>query len=100
MEVKSKVSYVKLVRAVRLPTKFSAVVPLKVIKVEGTAMVEPLNNLHDSPKVENALVKVNKDGSSAVVIVNTSDTTCELKSGTQVGEALRQKWSIPQQKNI
>jgi len=71
-----------------LPAKFSAVVPVKVTKTEGTAMVKPLNNLHDSPQVEDALVKVNKDGSSAVVIVNTNNMTCELKSGTPVGEAL------------
>ena len=88
VEVKKEVSYVKLVRAVRLPAKFSAVVPVKVDKTEGTVMVRPLNDLYGSPQVEDALIQVNEDCSSAVVIVNTNDTTCELKSGTLVGETI------------
>ena len=70
----------KLVRAVHLPAKFSPIVPVKVTKAEGTALVKPLNNAYDSPQVEDVLIKVDEDGSSAVIIVNTiaSDTACEL----------------------
>jgi len=88
LEVKEKVSYVKLVRAVHLTAKFSAIVPVKVTKTEGIVMTKPLNNVHDSPQAKDVLEKVNEGGSSTVVIVNTSDTTCELKKDTLVGEAV------------
>ena len=51
-------------------------------------MVKPLNNLYDSSQIEDALVKVNEDSSLAIVIVNTSDRTCELKCSTLVEEAV------------
>ena len=57
--------------------------------MEGTAIVEPLGTLDDSLQVEDALVEVNKDGSTAVMVRNTGDTTCELKVGMVIGEVMR-----------
>ena len=71
-----------------LPAKFSAIVPVEVTKVEDTALAKPLNNLYDTPQVEDALVRINEDSFSTGAIVNISDTTCELKSSTSIGEAV------------
>ena len=82
MEVKSKISYMKLFRAVQLPATFPAIVPVEVTKVEGTAMVKPLNNLYDTPQVENASVKVNEKMVPQLLL------SCEFRSGTPPGEAV------------
>ena len=80
-----KVSYVKLVTAVRLPARYSAVVPVKVTNIEGTALVKPLNELSDSLEVGDTLVEV-RDGYTAMMIMNGGDTTCELEVGKTLGQ--------------
>ena len=80
-----KVSYVKLVTGVRLPARYSAVVPVKVTNLEGTAVVKPLNEVSDPLEVKDILVEV-RDGYTSMLIVNSGDKTCELEIGNTLGQ--------------
>jgi len=84
-EHKVSYSYVKLVTAVHLPARYSAVVPVKVTNLEGTAVVKPLNELSDLLEVKDTLVEV-RDGYTPMLIVNSGDTTCELEVGNTLGQ--------------
>ena len=56
--------------------------------MKGAAMIQPLSTLCDSLQVEETLVEINKDGSTAMMIVNKGETTCELKVGMIVGQGI------------
>ena len=82
------VSQVRLIKAVRLPANHSATVPVQLTNVKGTVLLEPSQSLDQSLKVEESLLEVKEDGSTALVIVNNSNSSCQLKKGMELGQAI------------
>ena len=78
-------SQVRLIKAVRLPANHSATVPVQLTHVKGTVLLEPSKSLDQSLKVEECLLEVKEDGSTGVVIVNNSNSSCQLKRGMEFG---------------
>ena len=81
-------SQVRLIKAVRLPASYAAVVSVQVAEVKGTILLEPSKLLNQALQVEESLLEVKEDGSTTVVIVNNSNSSCQLKKGTEVGQAI------------
>ena len=82
------VSQVRLIKAVRLPANHSATVPVQLTNVKGTVLLEPSQSLDQSLKVEESLLEVKEDGSTALVIVNNSNSSCQLKKGMELGQVI------------
>ena len=82
------VSQVRLIKAVRLPANHSATVPVQLTNVKGIVLLEPSQSLDQSLKVEECLLEVKEDGSTALVIVNNSNSSCQLKKGMEFGQAI------------
>ena len=78
------ISQVSLIKTVRFPANFTAVVPVKVLNEKGTFMLEPSDSLDTSLKIVESLIEVNEDGSSAVVVANTGKCTHQLQNSTGV----------------
>jgi len=66
---------VSLVKAIRLPAYHSAVVPVQVTDVRGSALVEAGDSLDDCLQIEALLVTVNQEGVSALIISNHGKST-------------------------
>ena len=49
--------------------------------------MEPSKSLDQSLQIEESLLKVKEDGSTAVVIVNNGNSSCQLKKGWKLGQA-------------
>ena len=81
-------SQVRLIKAVRLPASYAAVVPVQVAEVKGTILLEPSKSLNQALQVEESLLEVKEDGSTTVVVVNNSNSSCQLKKGTELGQAI------------
>ena len=79
---------VKLINAVRLPANYSAAVPVQVAQIKGTILIEPSKSLDHSLQVEKSLLEVKEDGSAAMMIVNNSNTSVQLKKGLELGQAI------------
>ena len=99
-------SQVRLIKAVRLPASYAAVVPVQVAEVKGTILLEPSKSLNQALQVEESLLEVKEDGSTTVVIVNNSNSSCQLKKGTELGQAIgadvidhAQQESLPSQQS-
>ena len=99
-------SQVRLIKAVRLPASYAAVVPVQVAEVKGTILLEPSKSLNQALQVEESLLEVKEDGSTTVVIVNNSNSSCQLKKGTKLGQAIgadvidhAQQESLPSQQS-
>ena len=71
-------SQVRLIKAVRLPANYSAAVPVQVTQIKGTILLEPLKSLDQLLQVEESLLEVKEDGSTAVVIVNNSNASLDV----------------------
>ena len=68
-------SQVRIIKAVRLPANYSAAVPVQVTQIKGTGRVfygtillEPSKLLDQSLQVEESLLEVKKDSSTATAI--------------------------------
>ena len=82
------ISQVSLIKTVRLPANFTAVVPVQVLNEIGTFMLEPSDSLDTSLKIIESLIEVNEDGSSAVVVANTGKSTYQLQKGMDLGQVV------------
>ena len=78
-------SQVRLIKAVCLPANHSVTVPMQLTHVKGTVLLEPSLSLDQSLKVEEGLLEVKEDGSTALVVVNNSNSSCQLKKGMELG---------------
>ena len=78
------ISQVRLIKAVCLPANHSATVPVQITYVKGTVLLEPSKSLDQSLQV---FLEVKEGGSTAIVIVNNSNSSCQLKKGLKLGEA-------------
>ena len=81
-------SQVRLIKAVRLPASYAVVVPVQVAQAKGTILLEPSKSLNQALQVEESLLEVKEDGSTTVVIVNNSNSSCQLKKGMELGQAI------------
>ena len=61
-------SQVRIIKAVRLPANYSAAVPVQVTQIKGTILLEPSKLLNQSLQVEESLLEVKEDGSTATAI--------------------------------
>ena len=80
------ISQVRLIKAIRLPANHSATVPVQITHVKGTVLLEPSKSLNQSLQIEESLLKVKEDGSTAVVVVNNGNSSCQLKKGLKLGQ--------------
>ena len=62
--------------------------PVQVAEAKGTVLLEPSKSLNQALQVEESLLEVKEDGSTTVVIVNNSNSSCQLKKGTELGQAI------------
>ena len=85
---KDVMSQIRLIKAVRLPANNSATVPVQLTHIKGTVLLEPSKSLDQSLKVEESLLEVKEDSSTALVIVNNSNTSCQLMKGMELGKAI------------
>ena len=76
---------VSLIKSVHLPANYSATVPVQVSQVKGTVLLEPTKSLDQALQIEESLVEVNKDGTTGIVIVNNSSSSCQLNKGMELG---------------
>ena len=81
-------SQVRLIKAVRLPASYAAVVPVQVAQAKGTVLLESSKSLNQVLQVEESLLEVKKDGTTTKVIVNNSNSSCQLKKGMELGQAI------------
>ena len=81
-------SQVRLIKAVRLPANYSATVPVQVTQIKGTVLLEPTESLDRSLQVEESLLNVKEDGSTAMVIRNNSSSSFQLNKGMALGQAM------------
>ena len=72
-------SQVTLIKAVCLPANHSATLPVQITHVNGTVLLEPSKSLDQSLQVEESLFEVKEDGSTAVIIVNNSNSSYQLR---------------------
>jgi len=79
---------VSLIKTVRLPANFTAVVPVQAPNVNGSVMLEPLDSLDSSLQIAESLIEVRENGSSAMVITNTGKSTYQLQKGMELGQAV------------
>ena len=77
---------VRLIRAVRLPANCSAVVPVQVIGLKGLALLEP--KVQSCLNIDESLVEVQENGSTAMLIVNNSTLPCHLKKNKELAQAV------------
>ena len=82
----SNISQVSLIKTVHLPANFTAVVPVQVLNVKGTVMLEPSDSLDTSLKIVESLIEVKEDGSFAVVVANTGKSMYQLQKGMDLGQ--------------
>ena len=78
---------VRLICTVRLPAYHSAVVPVQVEEIRGSALIEPECSLNDCLQVDESLVRVNEDGLTTLLIINNGKSSCQLKSGVKLAQA-------------
>ena len=76
---------VRLVKAVRLPANYSATVAIQVCQVKGTVLLQPSLPSDQALKIEQSLLEVKEDGTTAEVIVNNSSSSCQLGKGMELG---------------
>ena len=94
------ISQVSLIKTVRLPANFTAVVPVKVLNKKGTFMLEPSDSLDTSLKILESLIEVKDDGSSAVVVANTGKSTYQLKKGMDLGQVVEVELVIAKDEDL
>ena len=94
------VSQVKLIEAIHLPVNYSATVPVQLTHVKGTVLLELSQSLDKSLKVEESLLGVKEDGSTALVIVNNSNSNCQLKKARDWAKPLEQQYLTILSKNL
>ena len=81
-------SQVRLIKAVRLPASYAAVVPVQVAQAKVTVLLEPSKSLNQTLQIEESLLEVKEDGSTTVVVVNNSNSSCQLRKGMELGQAI------------
>ena len=79
-------SQVRLIKVAHLSAHHSVMVPVQIAHVKGTVLLEPSKSLNQSLQVEESLLEIKEDGSTAVVIVNNSNLSCQLKKGLKLGQ--------------
>ena len=62
--------------------------PVQVTQIKGTVLLEPSESLDQSLQVEESLLEVKEDGSTAIVIRNNSSSSCQLNKGMELGQAV------------
>ena len=84
----TQTAVVSLIRTIRLPAYYSAVVPVKVKDIRGSSvLVEADKSLDDRLQVDDSLVMVDQDGFSTIMVSNNSKSTYQLKSGMELAGA-------------
>ena len=76
---------VRLIKVVCLPANYSATVPVQVCRVKGTVLLEPSLSSDQALQIKESLLEVKVEGTTAVVIVNNSSSSCQLSKGMELG---------------
>ena len=81
-------SRVSVIKTVRLPANFTAIVPVQIKQVKGLVMLEPSSSLDSSLKIAESLIEVKENGSTTMVITNTGNSAYQLQKGMDLDQAL------------
>ena len=94
------ISQVSLIKTVRLPANFTAVVPVQVLNEKGTVMLYPSDSLDTSLNIVESLIEVNQDGPYVVVVANTGKSTYQLQKGMDLGQVVEVELVIAKDEDL
>jgi len=67
-----------------LPAYHSAAIPVEVKELGRSVLIKTKGFLEDGLHIDDAMVRVNKDGRTTVVISNQSNSSCYLECGRKI----------------